>query len=53
MLYRITDWEFLSVRRNRRQLQLFCDIVNKTVHDYLCRLIPCTIQSTTEYETEE
>ena len=42
-------WELLSTRRNRRKLRLFYNIVNKIAPDYLCRLIPPTIQSTTLY----
>jgi len=42
MLYGDTGWELLAARRN---------IVNKTSPDYLHRLIPPTIQSTT-YNSE-
>jgi hypothetical protein len=40
ILYRETGWELLSARRKRRKLQPF---------DYLCTLIPPTIQHTSVY----
>ena len=49
LLYKETGWELLSVRRNRRKLQMFHSIVNGTAPVYLCNLLPPTIQSTTVY----
>jgi hypothetical protein len=49
ILYIETGWELLSVRRKRRKLQLFYNIVNKNTPNYLCTLIPSTIQSTSVY----
>jgi hypothetical protein len=49
ILYIETGWELLSVRRKRRKLQLFYNIVNKNTLNYLCTLIPPTIQSTSVY----
>jgi hypothetical protein len=46
ILYRETGWELLSARRKRRKLQLFYNIVNKNTPNYLCTLIPPTIQRT-------
>jgi hypothetical protein len=46
ILYIETGWELLSVRRKRRKLQHFYNIVNKNSPNYLCTLIPRTIQST-------
>ena len=48
-LYKETGWELLSVRRNRRKLQMFHSIVNHSAPSYLCNLLPPTIQSTTVY----
>ena len=41
--------ELLSVRRKRRKLLLFYCIVNTNTPNYLCVLIPPTIQSTSVY----
>jgi hypothetical protein len=49
ILYIETCWELLSVRRKRRKLQLFYNIVNKNTPNYLCTLIPPTMQSTSVY----
>ena len=49
ILYIETGWELLSVRRKRRKLQLFYNIVNKNTPNYLCTLIPPTIQSISVY----
>ena len=49
ILYRETGWELLSARRKRRKLQLFYNIVNKNTPNYLCTLIPPTIQRTSVY----
>ena len=49
ILYIETGWELLSVRRKRRKLQLFYNIVNKHTSNYLCTLIPPTIQRTSVY----
>jgi len=50
ILYIETGWELLSVRRKRRKLQLFYNIVNKkNTSNYLCTLIPPTMQSTSVY----
>ena len=50
ILYIETGWELLSVRRKRRKLQLFFYIiVNKNTPNYLCTLIPPTMQSTSVY----
>jgi hypothetical protein len=46
ILYRETGWELLSARRKRRKLQLLYNIVNKNTPNYLCTLIPPTIQRT-------
>ena len=37
------------MRRKRRKLQLFYNIVNKNTPNYLCTLIPPTMQSTSVY----
>ena len=47
ILYIETGWELLSVRRKRRKLQLFYNIVNKKTPYYLCALIPPTIHRCT------
>ena len=44
-----TSWELLSMRRKRRKLQLFYNIVNKNTPNYLCTLIPPTMQSASVY----
>ena len=49
ILYRETGWELLSARRKRRKLQLCYNIVNKNTPNYLCTLIPPTIQRTSVY----
>ena len=49
IVYRETGWELLSVRRKRTKLQLFNNIVNKNTPNYLCTLIPPTLQSTSVY----
>ena len=49
ILYIVTGWELLSVRRKRRKLQFFYNIVNKNTPNYLCSLIPPTMQSTSVY----
>ena len=49
ILYIKTGWELLSVRRKRRKLQLFYNIVNKNTPNYRCTLIPPTILSTSVY----
>ena len=49
IVYRETGWELLSARRKRRKLQLFYSIVNKNTLNYLCTLIPPTIQRTSVY----
>jgi hypothetical protein len=38
ILYIETGWELLSVRRKRRKLQFFYNIVNKNTPNYLCTL---------------
>jgi hypothetical protein len=48
MLYIETGWELLSVRQKWR-LQLFYNIVNKNIPNYLCTLIPSFIQGTSVY----
>ena len=47
-----TGWELLSVRRKRRKLQLFFNIVNKNTPNCLCTLIPplCKIHQCTRWE---
>ena len=40
ILYIETGWELLAVRRKRRKLQFFYNIVNKNTPNYLCTLIP-------------
>jgi hypothetical protein len=49
ILYKETGWELLSVRRKRKKLQLLYSIVNKNTPNYLCTLIPPTMQSTSVY----
>ena len=49
ILYIETDWELLSARRKRRKLQLFYNIINKNIPNYLCTLIPPNIQRTPVY----
>ena len=46
IVYRETGWELFSARRKRRNLQLFYNRVNKNTPNYLCTLIPPTIQRT-------
>ena len=49
ILYKETCWELLSVRQRRRKLQLFYNKFNKNTPNYLCTLIPPTIQSISVY----
>ena len=48
MLYIETGWELLSVTQKWR-LQIFYNIVNTIIPNYLCTLIPPTIQGTSVY----
>ena len=48
-LYQEVGWERLSERRNLRKLQLFYNIINDDAPQYLKKLIPPSIQSTTTY----
>lgn len=48
-LYQELGWETLAIRRQKRKLQLFYNMRNGTVPNYLCDLVPPTIQSTTVY----
>ena len=48
-LYEELGWEKLDVRRQRRKLQMFYNITNSNAPEYLCKLVPPTIQSTTTY----
>jgi hypothetical protein len=49
ILYIETGWELLSVRRKRRKLELFYNMVNTNAPNYLCILTVPTIQSTSVY----
>ena len=40
-------WEPLEIRRKNRKLQLLYNIKNGSAPNYLCELLPPTIQSTT------
>jgi hypothetical protein len=40
ILYIETGWELLSVRRKRRKLELFYNMVNTNTPNYLCSLPP-------------
>ena len=48
-LYRETGWESLYTRRQRRKLLTFYNTVDGNAPEYLCKLVPPTIQSTTVY----
>ena len=48
-IYLELGWETLQERRKRRKLQMFYNIQNNNAPNYLCRLIPPTLQSTTIY----
>lgn len=48
-LYRESGLEPLSIRRQRRKLQLFYNIQSGNAPNYLKNLLPPTIQSTTNY----
>ena len=48
-IYSELGWETLQERRKRRKLQMFYSILNGNAPNYLCRLIPPTLQSTTIY----
>ena len=49
IVYNEIGWEKLSERRQRRKLQMFYNMQNNCAPDYLCKLVPPTIQSTTIY----
>ena len=49
LVYKELGWETLADRRQRRKLQMFYNIQNKSAPEYLCKLIPPNIQSTTIY----
>ena len=49
ILYIETGWELLFVRRKRRKLKLFYNMVNTNTPNYLCILTAPTIQSTSVY----
>ena len=49
VIYKEIGWETLQERRRRRKLQMFYNIQNENAPQYLCKLIPPTIQSTTIY----
>ena len=42
-IYKETGWEKLSVRREKRKLSLFYDIVSGHTPDYLQDLLPITV----------
>jgi hypothetical protein len=48
-IYKKTGWEKLSVRREKRKLLLFYDIVSGQSPDYLQDLLPITVGQTTNY----
>ena len=48
-VYKEIGWETLVAGRQRRKLQLFYNIQNNSAPDYLCKMIPPKIQSTTIY----
>ena len=48
-IYAETGWETLSEWRYHRKLQLFFNIKYGMAPEYLCHLVPPTIQSTTIY----
>ena len=49
IVYNEIGWEKLSERRQRRKLQMFYNMQNNCTPDYLSKLVPPTIQSTTIY----
>ena len=48
-VYKEIGWESLASRRQMRKLQLFYNIQNHSAPEYLYKLIPPNIQSTTIY----
>ena len=48
-IYKETGWEKLSVRRAKRKLSLFYDIVSGQSPDYLQDLLPITVGQTNNY----
>ena len=48
-IYKETGWEKLSVRREKRKLSLFYDIVNGHSPDYLQDLLPITVGQINNY----
>lgn len=48
-VYSELGWQTLQERRKRRKLQMFYNIQNENAPNYLCKLIPPTLQSTTTY----
>jgi hypothetical protein len=48
-IYKETGWEKLSVRREKRKLSLFYDIVSGQSPDYLQDLLPITVGLTNNY----
>ena len=49
LIYKELGWETLANRRQRRKLQLFFNIQHNSAPEYLSKLIPPNIQSTTIY----
>jgi hypothetical protein len=52
-IYKETGWEKLSVRREKRKLSLFYDIVSGQSPDYLQDLLPITVGLTNNYQLQE